>query len=56
MVLFTIMIIGFLIAIFVGLITVVVGSASFLVVFGDIFICVVILVFIIKAIIRRRRK
>ena len=56
MILFTILAIMLLIVTGVAVVALGVGGAAFIVVFGDLIVCAVIIAFIIKRLIRRKKK
>ena len=56
MILFAILSIMFLILLAVAIVTISIGGAAFAVVFGDLIVCAVFIVLIIKRLIRRKKK
>lgn len=56
MILFTLLIIGLIAALVVGGLSIVIEGGLTMIVFGDIIICALILYFIVKRIIKRKRK
>ena len=56
MILFTILLIMILILAVVAIAVISIGGSAFLVIFGDLVVCIAILVFIMKRLIGRKRK
>ena len=56
MILFTILLIMILILVVVAIAVISIGGSAFLVIFGDLVVCIAILVFIMKRLIGRKKK